>query len=145
MWSVSLGVGVTGLILSWAAREPVITARSTPAAAFLVTALATTPYAEAVGAYLISAAAFVLLGLTGCFERVIRLIPPGVAAGLLAGILLQFGIGAFGGMSVDPLLAGMLIVAYTVLKRFTARYAVVGILVLGLAFLLIRIASACPG
>lgn len=138
VWSVSLGVGVTGLILSWAAREPVITAWSTPAAAFLVTALATTPYAEAVGAYLISAAAFVLLGLTGCFERVIRLIPPGVAAGLLAGILLQFGIGAFGGMSVDPLLAGMLIVAYTVLKRFTARYAVVGILVLGLAFLLIQ-------
>lgn len=138
VWSVSLGVGVTGLILSWVAREPVITAWSTPAAAFLVTALATTPYAEAVGAYLISAAAFVLLGLTGCFERVIGLIPPGVAAGLLAGILLQFGIGAFGGMSVDPLLAGMLIVAYTVLKRFTARYAVVGILVLGLAFLLIQ-------
>ena len=138
VWSVSLGVGVTGLILSWVAREPVITAWSTPAAAFLVTALATTPYAEAVGAYLISAAAFVLLGLTGCFERVIRLIPPGVATGLLAGILLQFGIGAFGGMSVDPLLAGMLIVAYTVLKRFTARYAVVGILVLGLAFLLIQ-------
>lgn len=138
VWSISIGVGVTGLILSWVAREPIITAWSTPAAAFLVTALATTPYAEAVGAYLISAAAFVLLGLSGWFERVIRLIPSGVAAGLLAGILLQFGIGAFGGMSVDPLLAGLLIVAYVVLKRFTARYAVVGILVLGLAFLLIQ-------
>ncbi|ELK0936233.1 benzoate/H(+) symporter BenE family transporter [Pseudomonas aeruginosa] len=138
VWSISIGVGVTGIILSWISREPIITAWSTPAAAFLVTALATTPYAEAVGAYLISAAAFVLLGLSGYFERVIRLIPPGVAAGLLAGILLQFGIGAFGGMSVDPLLAGLLIVAYIVLKRFTARYAVVGILVLGLAFLLIQ-------
>ena len=138
VWSISIGVGVTGIILSWVSREPIITAWSTPAAAFLVTALATTPYAEAVGAYLISAAAFVLLGLSGWFERVIRLIPPGVAAGLLAGILLQFGIGAFGGMSIDPLLAGLLIVAYVVLKRFTARYAVVGILVLGLAFLLIQ-------
>lgn len=138
VWSISIGVGVTGLILSWIAREPIITAWSTPAAAFLVTALATTPYAEAVGAYLISAAAFVALGLSGYFEKVIRLIPPGVAAGLLAGILLQFGIGAFGGMSIDPLLAGLLIVAYVVLKRFTARYAVVGILVLGLAFLLIQ-------
>ncbi|MGE8356754.1 MAG: benzoate/H(+) symporter BenE family transporter, partial [Microvirgula sp.] len=138
VWSVSIGVGVTGLFLSWIAREPIITAWSTPAAAFLVVALATTPYAEAVGAYLVSAAAFVLLGLSGYFERVIRLIPPGVAAGLLAGILLQFGIGAFGGMSIDPLLAGLLIVAYVVLKRFTARYAVVGILVLGLAFLLLQ-------
>lgn len=138
VWSISIGVGVTGIILSWISREPIITAWSTPAAAFLVTALATTPYAEAVGAYMISAGAFVVLGLSGWFERVIRLIPSGVAAGLLAGILLQFGIKAFGGMNFDPLLAGLLIVAYVVLKRFSARYAVVGILVLGLAFLLIQ-------
>lgn len=136
VWSVSIGVGIAGLFLSWVTREPIITAWSTPAAAFLVAALATTPYAEAIGAYIISAAAFVLLGMSGYFEKVIRLIPPGVAAGLLAGILLKFGIGAFGGMSIDPVLVGLLIVAYVVLKRFTARYAVVGILVLGLAFLL---------
>ena len=136
VWSVSIGVGVTGLLLSWVSRTPIITAWSTPAAAFLVVALSTTPYAEAVGAYMISAAAFVLLGLSGYFEKVIRLIPPGVAAGLLAGILLQFGIGAFGGMSLDPMLVGLLIVAYLVLKRLTARYAVVGILALGLAFLM---------
>ena len=138
VWSISIGVGVTGIVLSWTAREPIITAWSTPAAAFLITALATTPYAEAIGAYLLSAAAFVALGLSGYFEKAIRLIPPGIAAGLLAGILLQFGIGAFGGMSIDPVLAGLLIMAYLVLKRFTARYAVVGILVLGLAFLLIE-------
>jgi len=136
VWSVSIGVGITGLFLSWKSREPIITAWSTPAAAFLVVALSTTPYAEAVGAYIISAAAFVLLGLSGCFEKIIRLIPPGVAAGLLAGILLQFGIGAFGGMSIDPALVALLIATYVVLKRFTARYAVVGILLLGLAFLL---------
>ncbi|GAU85483.1 benzoate/H(+) symporter BenE family transporter [Bosea sp. BIWAKO-01] len=135
VWSVSIGVGLTGLYLSWRYREPIITAWSTPAAAFLVTALTTTPYAEAVGAYLISAAAFVALGLSGYFEKVIRLIPPGIASGLLAGILLQFGIGAFGGASVDPLLVGLLIIAYLALKRFSPRYAVIGILALGLAFL----------
>ncbi|HTO18558.1 MAG TPA: benzoate/H(+) symporter BenE family transporter [Pseudomonas sp.] len=138
VWSVSIGVGLSGLLLSWRFREPIITAWSTPAAAFLVVALATTPYAEAVGAYLVSAAAFVLLGVSGYFEKVIRLIPPGVAAGLLAGILLQFGIGAFAGVSVDPLLAALLIGAYVVLKRLSARYAVVGILLLGLAFLLVQ-------
>lgn len=136
VWSVSIGVGVSGLFLSWKYRAPIITAWSTPAAAFLVVALATTPYAEAIGAYMISAAAFVLLGLSGYFEKLIRLIPPGIAAGLLGGILLQFGIGAFASMSIDPLLVGLLIAAYLVLKRFSARYAVVGILVLGLVFLL---------
>lgn len=63
MWSVSIGLGETGLFLSWITREPIITAWSTPAAAFLASALATAPYAEAVGAYLISATAFVVLGL----------------------------------------------------------------------------------
>lgn len=86
-----------------------------------------------------------VLGLSGYFERVIRLIPAGVAAGLLAGILLQFGIKAFGGMSVDPALAGLLIVAYVVLKRISARYAVVGILVLGLVFCCPRTGLICPG
>lgn len=138
VWSVSIGVGVTGLILSWRYREPIITAWSTPAAAFLVTALATTSYAEAVGAYIVSAAAFVALGLSGYFERVIRLIPPGIASGLLAGILLQFGIGAFGGASVDPALVGLLIVAYVVLKRISARYAVIGILLIGFVFLVLQ-------
>lgn len=138
VWSVSIGVGLTGLYLSWHYREPIITAWSTPAAAFLVTALATTSYAEAIGAYMISAFAFIILGVSGYFEKVIRLIPPGIAAGLLAGILLQFGIGAFGGATIDPLLVGLLIVAYVILKRLSARYAVVGILLLGLAFLLLQ-------
>lgn len=138
VWSISIGVGMTGMYLSWRTREPIITAWSTPAAAFLVTALASTPYAEAVGAYLISAAAFVALGMSGYFDRVIRLIPPGIAAGLLAGILLQFGIKAFGGMSVDPLLATLLVGTYIVIKRVAARYAVVAILLVGLAFLLFQ-------
>ncbi|MDH5857171.1 benzoate/H(+) symporter BenE family transporter [Lampropedia aestuarii] len=138
VWSISIGVGVSGIVLSWVSRAPVITAWSTPAAAFLVTAMATTPYAEAIGAYLVSAAAFVLLGLSGWFDRLIRLIPAGIAAGLLAGILLQFGVGAFGGMAIDPWLTGLLIVAYAIFKRCCPRYAVVGILVLGLGLLLLQ-------
>lgn len=136
VWSVSIGVGITGLVLSWRYREPIITAWSTPAAAFLVTALATTPYAEAIGAYIVSAAAFVALGLSGQFDRLIRIIPLGIASALLAGVLLQFGIGAFGAASLDPVLVGLLIGAYLVLKRLAPRYAVVGILLLGLVFLI---------
>ncbi|WP_421566087.1 benzoate/H(+) symporter BenE family transporter [Ochrobactrum sp. EDr1-4] len=138
VWSISIGVGLSGLLLSWRYREPIITAWSTPAAAFLVTALAATSYAEAIGAYMISAIAFVLLGLTGYFEKVIRLIPPGIASGLLAGILLQFGIGAFSSVSVDPVLVGTLIAAYVVLKRVSARYAVIGILLIGFFLLLMQ-------
>lgn len=138
VWAVSVGVGVSGLFLSWRYRMPIITAWSTPGAAFLVMSLGTVSYPEAIGAYFLSALAFVVLGLSGFFDRLIRLIPPAIAAALLAGILLQFGIGAFGAASVDPALVILLFVSYLVLKRLTARYAIIGILVVGLVWLLVR-------
>ncbi|SCY02730.1 benzoate membrane transport protein [Paenibacillus polysaccharolyticus] len=137
IWSISIGVGITGIWLSYRYKEPIITAWSTPAAAFLVSMLAVTPYSEAVGAYMISAVGFIILGMSGLFERFVRLIPPGIASGLLAGILLQFGISAFEGAKVEPVLVILLFTAYIVLKRFTSRYAIVGILVLGLIYLMI--------
>lgn len=138
VWSISIGVGITGILLSWYTREPIITAWSTPAAAFLMTALVTVPYAEAIGAYLLSALAFVILGITGYFEKLIRLIPIGIASGLLAGILLQFGIAAFTNMTIDPLLAISLFLIYLITKRFSARYAIVSVLLFGFIFLLLQ-------
>lgn len=136
VWSVSIGVGVTGAWLSLRYREPIITAWSTPGVAFLATVMPFTPYGEVIGAYMVSAIGFILLGVSGMFERLVRLIPAGIAAGLLAGILLQFGVNAFGGAAVDPLLVLVLVVSYAVLRRFTSRFAVVGILLVGLALLI---------
>lgn len=136
IWSVSIGVGLTGAWLSYRYREPIITAWSTPGAAFLITVLPNTPYPEVIGAYMLSAIGFVVMGMSGCFERVVKLIPPGIAAGLLAGILLRFGMGAFGGASVDPVMVGVLILGYALMRRFTARYAIVGVLVMGIFLLL---------
>ena len=136
VWSVSIGVGVTGAWLSYRYREPIITAWSTPGVAFLATVMPFTPYGEVIGAYMLSAIGFIVLGLSGAFERLVRWIPSGIAAGLLAGILLQFGVNAFGGASADPLLVIVLVLAYAVLRRFTSRFAVVGILLIGLALLI---------
>ncbi|WDG56938.1 benzoate/H(+) symporter BenE family transporter [Pseudomonas chlororaphis] len=136
IWSISIGVGLTGAWLSYRYREPIITAWSTPGAAFLIAVLPSTPYPEMIGAFMLSATGFVVLGMSGYFERVVKLIPPGIAAGLLAGILLRFGIGAFDGAGVDPLLVGALLLSYVLLRRFTARYAIVGVLLIGIVLLL---------
>lgn len=138
VWSISIGVGITGILLSWYTREPIITAWSTPAAAFLITTLVTVPYSEAIGAYLLSALAFVILGITGYFEKLIRLIPTGIASGLLAGILLQFGITAFTNMTIDPFLAISLFFIYLITKRFSARFAIISVLIFGFIFLLLQ-------
>lgn len=138
VWSVSIGVGVTGFWLSYRYRAPIITAWSTPGVAFLATVMPFTPYSEVIGAYIISAAGFIVLGMSGMFDRLVRRIPGGIAAGLLAGILLQFGINAFGGAQNDPLLVGVLVVSYAILRRFTSRFAIIGILVIGIALLVLQ-------
>lgn len=135
VWSVSIGVGITGAWLSYRYREPIITAWSTPGAAFLATVMPFTAYGEVIGAYILSAIGFILLGLSGWFERLVRWIPSGIAAGLLAGILLQFGVNAFGGASADPLLVCLLVLSYALLRRFTSRFAVVGMLLVGVILL----------
>lgn len=75
------------------------------------------------------------MGLSGYFERVIRLIPASIASGLLAGILLQFGLDAFAGLRIEPKLVGVLVLSYLVFKRINARYAVIGLLCVGIGFL----------
>lgn len=66
VWSVSIGVGLTGAWLSWRYRAPIITAWSTPGVAFLATVMPFTPYGEVIGAYVLCAIGFILLGLSGC-------------------------------------------------------------------------------
>ena len=135
VWSISIGVGITGIILSWYTKEPIITAWSTPAAAFLVTAIATVSYSEVIAGYILSAFAFFILGLSGYFGKLIHLIPSGIASGLLAGILLQFGISAFTNMTISPILAISLFFIYLITKRFSARYAIVTVLIFGFIIL----------
>ncbi|MFJ7953552.1 benzoate/H(+) symporter BenE family transporter [Lysinibacillus sp. NPDC096418] len=137
VFSLSIGVGITGIWLSYKYKEPIITAWSTPGVAFLASALLFTSYNEAIGAYIMSAIGFVILGMTGMFDRLIKYIPPGIASGLLAGILLQFGIAAFGGAQVEPAFVILLFFTYIVIKRLVSRFAIVGILVVGLVYLIL--------
>lgn len=137
VFSLSVGVGITGVWLSYKYKEPIITAWSTPGVAFLASALMFTSYNEAIGAYIISAIGFIILGMSGMFDRLIKYIPPGIAAGLLAGILLQFGIAAFGGAQVEPTFVILLFFTYIILKRLMPRFAVVGILVVGVLNLIL--------
>ena len=70
VWSISIGVGITGIILSWYTKEPIITAWSTPAAAFLVTAIATVSYSEVIAAYILSAFAFFYFRFVWIFWKI---------------------------------------------------------------------------
>lgn len=124
IWAVAVGSGVTGLVLSLRHRAPVVAAWSTPGAALLVTQLDDMPYATAVGAYLAAAALTVLVGVTGWFDALMRRIPAAVVSAVLAGILLRFGLEAFGALEDSPAVAGVMLAGYVVFQRVAPRYAI---------------------
>ncbi|RQO56049.1 hypothetical protein DBR47_18735 [Paucibacter sp. KBW04] len=132
MWALGLGMGVTSLALSLWSRQPVLTAWSTPGAA-LIAATSGIPMAEAIGAFLVCSALIVLFGLTGWFERLMDRIPLAVASALLAGVLARFGLDAVLTVRTAPALVLAMALAYLLGKRWWPRYAVPGVLAMGVA------------
>ena len=135
MWALGVGMGLCSLIPSWWLRMPVMVAWSTPGAAVLAAGAAAGGFtlAEATGAFLFSGALMLLAGVTGLFAKLMDRIPMAIASALLAGVLARFGLQAFGAAAEVPLLVIAMLVAYLVGKRWTPRYAVLVVLVVGIA------------
>jgi len=133
IWALGVGMGLTCILLSLRYRAPVVTAWSTPGAAMLVTSAAGVPMAEAIGAFVVSAVLLALSGFTGWFERAMNRIPMSIAAGMLAGVLLRFGLDVFVAMNTRFAMAFGMLCAYLVARRFVPRYAVILALLAGAA------------
>jgi len=133
MWALGLGMGVTCIGLSLRYRVPVVTAWSTPGAALIAASAAGIDLHAAIGAFLVSAALMVLVGATGWFERGMSRIPVPLASGMLAGVLLRFGLDVFTSMRSELGLGLAMFAAYLLGRRLWPRWAVVAVLLLGTA------------
>jgi benzoate membrane transport protein len=132
MWALGLGMGATCILLSLRYRVPVVTAWSTPGAAMLITGAAGVSIGEATGAFLVSAALIAVCGFSGWFERMINRIPVSIASGMLAGVLLRFGMDVFVAMKTQFMLALVMFLVYLAGRRMFPRYAVIATLSAGL-------------
>jgi benzoate membrane transport protein len=133
MWALGLGMGLTCIGLSLRYRMPVVTAWSTPGAAMLIASTSGLPYAEAIGAFIVSAVLMTVAGFSGLFERSLSRIPVSLASGMLAGVLLRFGLDVFVSMQTQLGLALAMFVTYLCGRRLFPRYAVIATLVVGIA------------
>ena len=136
--ALGLGMGLTCSLLSLRYRVPIVTAWSTPGAALLATSGAGLTIEEATGAFLVSAALVTLVGFSGWFERAMDRIPVPIASGMLAGVLLRFGLGLFTAMSTQLILALAMFLAYLAARRLAPRYAVIVALLVGVAIALVQ-------
>lgn len=133
IWAITVGSGVSALIMSLRYRQPLLAAWPAAGVALLATTLSQYSYAEAIGAYLVAAVGLIALGWSGLFGRVIDRVPRSVIAGMLAGVLVRFGLGVFRALADAQVLVGAMILTYLLLRRFNVRAPSIGTLGVGLA------------
>ncbi len=131
IWGVSIGAAIPGIYLSIKYKTPVITAWSAPGTALLVTLFPQMSINEAVAAYIISAIVIFIVGITGYFDKILRWIPNGIAAGMMAGILFQFGLELFVATDTMPFIVFSMLACYLFAKRFSPRYTMIWVLFCG--------------
>lgn len=135
VWAVIVGNGIITIILSLLYRQPINAPYSTAGAALLVTSLTHFPLSEAVGAYIVAAAGIALIGVSGLFGRVMRLVPQPVVLAVLGGVLLRFGLNIFNALDDSPdapLMIVAMVAVFFLLKRIKFRAPSLGAMVIGI-------------
>lgn len=136
--ALCLGIAIAGGLLSWRLRIPVVLAWSTPGAALLAASAPGTSWTSAVGAFVLCGALTTILGLVPALGRLAGRIPPAVASGMLAGVLLPFCLSTFRVAGADPLLAGAVVLVFLAARQRWPLYALLLALGTGSGIALVR-------
>ncbi|NYT57483.1 benzoate/H(+) symporter BenE family transporter [Alcaligenaceae bacterium] len=124
MWALGIGMGASCIALSWRYRSPILTAWSTPGAALLVTSLQGLSMSQAIGVFLFSSLLITLSGVTGWFQKLMQYMPRHIAAAMLAGILIRFGMDLFVAMQTQWLMVGLMFLTFLLGRIWLPRYTV---------------------
>lgn len=132
LWALGIGMAVTSIGLSWYYRAPVLTAWSTAGAALLATSLPGVPLADAIGVFLFSSLLLTAFGLLGWIEMLLRWVPRAVAAAMLAGVLLRFGLQLFSTLADALGLVLLMLTVWVVGRRWHPNFAALASLAAGI-------------
>ena len=137
IWGISIGTAIPGIYLSIKYKAPIVTAWSAPGTVLLVTLFPQMSINEAVAAYIISAIVIFMVGATGYFDKVLQWIPNSISAGMMAGILFQFGLGLFVATDTMPFIIFSMLGCYLLAKRLSPRYTMIWVLLCGVTLSLL--------
>ncbi|PMJ63731.1 benzoate/H(+) symporter BenE family transporter [Vibrio splendidus] len=131
-WALGIGMGTTTILLSFYYKKPVVTAWSTPGAALLITSLEGLTMNQAVAVFLFSSMLITLVGLAGIFEKVLKQIPTSIASAMLAGILLQFGLGLFTSLMEEAQVVAVMLAVFILAKARLGNLLIPSIFIIAL-------------
>lgn len=132
-WVTALcfAMALTSGLLSWWHRMPIITAWSTPGAAVIAATAGSLRMDAAVGAFLLTGALIVATALIRPLDRAVRRIPVGVAAGMLAGVLLRFVLQMVDVVPEAPLIVLPLVALFLIVRLKSPGTAMLLVIAVG--------------
>jgi benzoate membrane transport protein len=141
--AVSLAKAAGSAFLSTTTRIPVVLAWSTPGAA-LIAATSGTTMPQAVAAFALAGVLVILTGAVKPLGRLVAMIPDGVAAAMLAGVLLPFCLKGALTLQAAPTLILPMVAVFLAVRLFNPALAVLAALALGLALAFATGAASLP-
>lgn len=129
-------VAAESAFLSWRYKIPVVCAFSTAGLA-LIGASSGFTIAEAAGALTATGLMIAVTGLVRPVTTLVAKIPGGIAAGMLAGVLLPFVLAAARAGQADPGLVLPLALLYFAMRLWNGAYAILAVLAAGIALTVI--------
>lgn len=135
IFAICLAKAVGSATLSLWAKVPVVLAWSTPGAA-LIAATSGITMPEAVGAFVLAGGLVALTGAVRPLGRLVAAIPDGIAAAMLAGVLLPFCLKLMGAVQGLPGLVLPMVAVFALVRLLNPAMAVLAALAtgVGLAF-----------
>ena len=111
---------------------PVVTAWSTPGAAFLIGNVGDYTLAESIGAFVVCALLSLATAQSTLLLNAIKRIPSSISSALLAGILLPICLAVFVDVGNHPFIVSLYLAAYILGSLFFARYLMLMLLALSI-------------
>ena len=131
--------GLISCVVCLIYRQPMVFLWSIPGIVLVGTALDTLSFAEIVGAYLACGVLLLVLGVTGWFSKLADRIPMPIVMGMVAALLLKFGVSWIESLLSGPWIAVPMTLAYfaTAAVPAIARYCppMISTLIVGIAAL----------
>lgn len=134
--AISLGKAVGSALLSWQTKVPVVLAWSTPGAA-LIAATSGISFAEGVGAFVVAGLLIAATGLIRPLGALVARIPDGIAAGMLAGVLLPFCLKGATAAQTLPALVLPMVAVFLVVRLWNPAMATLAAFATGIALALL--------
>lgn len=122
MFAVYFFGGLFGIILPLLYKIPITGGHSITGVAFLATVTSQFTYSQLIGGYIMAGLLIYLVGISGLFTKMIRLVPKEVISAMLAGLITGYVVRMLPAVKELPLIGGAALIVFFLLTKIKSKF-----------------------